>query len=191
MKAPHKVCSTCMVDKPASEYYGNKKAADGYSSRCKDCVKKAARVSELKRISTPEGIEAERARHREKYYRLEYKDRNKPSPEAKRKIMQRYKAKYPEKYMAKNSSQHIKSGIEGVESHHWSYNEEHWKDVLFIGNSWHNLLHRHVIYDQEHMMYRCTHDEGSFKSGELLDTKERHVSYSQLNGVCFVKTDNQ
>jgi hypothetical protein len=59
----------------------------------------------------------------------------------------------------------------GLERHHWSYNEEHYKDLIFVTKKHHMKAHRFIIYDQERMMYRrCD-------TGELLNTKEKHQSF--------------
>ena len=56
------------------------------------------------------------------------------------------------------------------EIHHWSYNEEHYKDVIHLTKKEHSKAHRFIIYDQERMMYRNL-------EGILLETKERHLKY--------------
>jgi len=83
--------------------------------------------------------------------------------------MQKYRDKYPEKYKAKIVSQYTQTP-KGKERHHWSYNAEHYKDVVFLTKEEHNTLHRYMIYDQERMMYRNL-------SGVLLDTKLNHSAY--------------
>ena len=75
--------------------------------------------------------------------------------------------KYPEKYLARNKSQRLPCK-KGNHLHHWSYNEEHYKDVIELSVSDHALLHRNMIYDQERMMYRNI-------NGILLDTKGSHI----------------
>lgn len=39
-----KSCKSCNVDRPASEYYADKTAADGLRSKCKECMKSARRL---------------------------------------------------------------------------------------------------------------------------------------------------
>jgi len=146
--------------------------ADGCLNKCKDCAKSDVKSREATLLNDPNWVEKEKTRARDKYYRLGYKDKHKPTPEKKREIMDRYKAKYPEKILAKNSSQRISNTL--GHNHHWSYNKEHWKDVIDISEKDHAKVHRFIVYDQERMMYRRT------DTMELLDTKESHLNYIQL-----------
>jgi len=61
--------------------------------------------------------------------------------------------------------------FEGAEKHHWSYNSEHYKDVIWLSTKDHKKAHRFIIYDQERMMYR------RIDNLQLLDTKEYHEGY--------------
>jgi len=164
-----KICFKCNIDKPLSEYYKHKQMGDGHLNKCKDCTKKDTRERENILSMNPKWIEKEQARHRDKYHRLEYKDKHKPSPEKKKEIMNRYLSKYPEKQSAKACSQSIKN-VNG-HNHHWSYNKEHWKDVIDISEKDHAKAHRFLIYDQERLMYRKT------DNNELLNTKEKHQEW--------------
>lgn len=166
MEHASKVCFKCGKDKPLIEYYAHKRMADGRLNKCKDCAKIYARERKSVLNENPQWKEAERARHREKYYRLGYKEKHKPTPEMKAASMQRYKERYPEKKSANSACQHM--AREGEEMHHWSYKKEHWKDVIYLTPKHHAKSHRFLIYDQERMMYRrCD-------TGILLDTKESH-----------------
>ena len=61
--------------------------------------------------------------------------------------------------------------FEGAEKHHWSYNIEHAKDVIWLSKKDHMKSHRFIIYDQERFMYR------RFDTNILLDTKESHLEF--------------
>jgi len=152
-------CKVCDKDKLEDDFYNN-----GYKV-CKDCVRQRVREREEKLRKDPKWVEREKSRHRDKYHRLNYKDKHKPTPEEKKKLIDKYWAKFPEKRKAHISSQRIIK--KGFEKHHWSYNKEHFKDLFWFNTKQHNYIHRYLVYDQEFKMYR-TFD------GELLDTREKH-----------------
>lgn len=149
---------------------------DGHLNKCKECSKSDTNKRHAILVSTPEGINADRARHRDKYHRLNYKDKHKPSPEKKKMIMARYKEKYPEKQKAKNLSFGLKPSIPGNQLHHWNYNIQFAKDVIELSVSDHNLLHRHLVYDTEKFIYTTL-------EGIPLDTKEKHIEFALSLGI--------
>ena len=155
-----KKCFKCNLEKSLSEYYKHKQMKDGHLNKCKDCTKKDASKRESILRDNPEWLEKERKRCRE---RIRKKQKYCSS------YQKKYKNKYPEKRKAIVVSQRLLRE-KGEELHHWSYNEEHYKDVIPLTIEDHNLLHRFLVYDKETFYYRDL-------EGNLLDTKEKHLEY--------------
>lgn len=161
-----KKCFKCGTEKPITDFYKHSQMHDGHLNKCKECTKKDVKVLYKSNILDPGYIEMERKRGRLKFHRL-YKGMSKHNY----KSNEKYLLKYPEKNLAKLSSAKLKRPFENAEKHHWSYNKMHYKDVIWITKKEHMKIHRFIVYDQERMMYR------RFDSLELLDTKEKHVSF--------------
>lgn len=139
---------------------------DGTLNKCKDCTKQDSKKrTDVLRLDNA-FVESERKRGREKYRRL-YVGKGKSNQNNNKK----YNEKYPEKKMAKIACCRLKQPFYKAEKHHWSYNDEHFKDVIWLTKKEHMKGHRFIIYDQERKMYRrCD-------NFELLDTKEKHFDY--------------
>lgn len=166
-----KICFKCNTEKPLSDYYKHKQMADGHLNKCKTCTQLDTKTRTDDLSKDPKWVEKEQARHREKYHRLEYREKHKPTSEMKKLAISRYNEKYPEKRLSRNSISNLRPTVEGNELHHWSYNEKHRKDVIELTVKHHAKGHRFLVYDQERMMYRRT------DNNELLDTKEKHLEW--------------
>lgn len=161
-----KKCACCKLIKPISEYYKCKKYKDGLYCYCKTC-------------DTQKSIKWKKSLGAEKY--KEYRRRN-----AKKLDVTKYypirkleRMRYPEKVIARTASINIETK-KGFDKHHWSYNKEHWLDIIYLSRADHMTVHRYTIYDQERMMYRNL-------NGVLLDTKEEYLNYIntlQFNHFC-------
>jgi len=178
-----KICFKCNTDKPLSEYYKHKEMGDLHLNKCKSCTKKDTKKRTDILIQDPDWKEKEKARHRDKYYRLRYKDKHKPTPKKKKEAMDRYSDKFPEKIKARRRMGKMKAEVKGNHLHHWSYNEEHYKDVIELSVADHNLIHRHLIYDQERKMYRIATDIEHSRVGLLLDSKYISIIFYESLGV--------
>lgn len=165
-----KKCFKCENILPLDEFYKHPKTSDGYLNKCKVCTKNDVKKNEERLRQDPEWVAKERKRGRDKYYRLEYKDLYKPTPEKKKEIIKRYNQKFPEKALARKYTEIFLTKDCSLHLHHWSYNQEDWLDVIELSVHDHHFLHRYIVYDQERMMYRDL-------DGVLLDSKEKHIEY--------------
>lgn len=163
-----KICFICNVKKPLQSFYAHSQMKDGHLNKCKECTKTQEKSRFSIKRKNSDFIEKEKERSREKYYRLyRYKKIN---PLHKKNAMENYKNKYPEKIKAKNMSNKIVAP-NNFEKHHWSYNLDDAKDVIFLSKNDHYKAHRFIIYDQERMKYRRCDNL------ELLDSKQNHLDY--------------
>jgi len=153
-----KICFKCNVVKPLDQFYKHPQMGDGYLNKCKECNKNDVKENYIANKQKEGYIEKERKRGREKHHRL-YSGKSKHNPLNNFK----WKIKYPEKELAKLKSNKLKK--EGFEKHHWSYNPEHYLDVIWLTKKHHMKGHRFIVYDQERMMYR------RFDTNVLLNTK--------------------
>ena len=162
-----KKCFKCNSVLSLSEFYIHKGMLDGHLNKCKKCCKQESidRNNLLKKDK--KWVEKENERCRDKYYRLNY-SLKKQTPDQKRETIRRYRQKYPEKYLAIKYTEIFLIKQNGINVHHWSYNQKDWLDIIELTIKDHNLLHRFLYYDQDIMLYKD-------KDGNILDKKEKHL----------------
>jgi len=135
---------------------------DGKLNVCIECSKLNFKRNYHKHMKNDLFAESERLRRREKYLRTKEKEKKK---------IKEYQEKFPEKYQVQVLSNHIKTGNHNIVKHHWSYNIEHAKDVIFLSRKKHCLIHAFLVYDQKYFFYRRS------DTNELLNTREKHEQY--------------
>ncbi len=161
-----KICFKCNEQKEFKEFYKHPKTKDGYLGKCKKCtILDSKKISEIK-CSTPDGLEKERARHREKYIRLGYKEKQKV-----------WNEKRPHTKNPKYNNLHRKYKIpKGFEIHHWNYLDNYLDDFFILPIKEHRKAHTFLIKN-----------DNIFKGNneEVLDTREKHFKYLLSKEINF------
>lgn len=151
-----RICKKCCEQKTTDDFY------ESNMGTCKECIKAKAKLQRELLISTPEGLEKERARHREKYHRLGYKEQqkewNKNKPWKESTVYKGLRWKY------------YKDLPREFELHHWNYNDYYLLDVFILNIKEHKNLHNSLILDLEKRIFYL-------EDGTYLDTKEKHKEY--------------
>lgn len=165
-----KICFKCSTLKDLSEYYKHKEMKDGHLNKCKSCTKLDA-IKVYKNITSTEGgIEKERIRHKEKYKRLNYKEKQKIWDENK-------PWKNSSKY--KNLNRNLKLQ-KGLEIHHWNYNDEYLEDYFILSIKEHKKLHSNLIFDFETRTFFT-------KDNLILNTRELHKNFIESRGITIIQ----
>lgn len=155
-----KECFKCHRILPLTEFYKHSQMGDGHLNKCKDCTKRDVKMNYIKNAESPEYIEKERERGREKYRRLEYSQKKSVACLAKRR-------KYPS---LKNARRDINGNYPpGTELHHWNYNDN--KHLIVLDRRLHHRLHTAVSFNLTEGIY--------YFENRALDTIDKHLAVIQ------------
>ncbi len=164
-----KKCFKCGLEKELDDFYVHPRMADGHLNKCKECTKKDAKVVYKNIQANPERAFKERRRCAKKTERARKEKKFWTQREyIKQHLSDDFDEKYPEKRKAHTATQH--NTVKGFHQHHWSYNEDHFLDCIYLTQSDHIQIHRYINYDQERKQYRRL-------DGILLDTKQESMQY--------------
>ena len=157
-----KKCFKCGRIMPICEFYVHPKMGDGHLNKCKDCTKEDTRKRYKRMSANEEWLEKERARGREKFRRLGYKNRFNNT----RSIC---KLEANISRMLRNRGYDTK----GKEAHHWNYNVP--SSVFLLSRIAHRCIHKYIKVNYSDK-YCYTLD------GEKIDSEEKAISlfYSYL-----------
>lgn len=146
-----KTCFKCNKEKSIDDFYKHSRMKDGHLNKCKSCTKIDVSALYYNNIENIEYVERERKRGRDKYSRLNYKNR--------------IKGVHDE---GKNTRKKLKiNGFlidESEEVHHWNYNMK--DDIFILGRRSHKLIHKYLKYDSASKMF--------LYNNELIDSKLEH-----------------
>ena len=132
----------------------------GRVNKCKDCNKKDNILNYAKKSIDINFVLKERQRSKDKYHRLNYKDRQK-------KINENKPYKNTSKYKNLNRKYKLEKGLE---LHHWNYNYDFLEDIIVFKTKQHRQAHRFIKLDEKLLIFK-TND------GKLLTTKSKHIQY--------------
>lgn len=154
-----KECKECKVLKDKKDFYGLQR-------ECKECTKKRVKLREIEKRKDPDWVETERQRHREKYHRLGYNEKQKI-----------WNEKRPHTKNGKYKNLNRKHKIaKGLEIHHWNYSDEYIEDFFVLPVKEHRVSHTFLV------------KSGNIFNGlnnEILDTREKHFNYLISKGIHF------
>lgn len=161
-----KTCFKCNIEKELINFYKHPQMMDGYVNKCKECNKKDVSENYFKKSLNPKFIEKERLRCKDKYQRLNYKEKQKVWDE------KRY---WKKEAVLKNLSRKLKIQ-KGFECHHWNYNSEYFEDVFVLEIKQHKKAHSFLTFDNDFKIFKTD-------KNEYLSTKTEHLNYLMSKNI--------
>lgn len=159
----YKICKKCHVEKTLSDFHFDKSSRDGHVNACKKCINEATHIRLIELGKDPVYREKERLRAKERYRNLNPIDRH----------MKNSVYRYDNSFMVKNEVRNahtLFSVPKGYQCHHWNYNKGYELDVIILAFRDHRKVHNSIKIIRDSLIFET-------KSGELLDTKEKHEAF--------------
>lgn len=127
---------------------------DGHLNKCKDCTKAGAHNRWVEKSKDPEWMEKERARGREKFQRLGYREKYKATS---------LRSFLPNTYVnvERKLRQHGLVKV-GFEFHHWNYHILN--SVFRVSRKAHKCIHRHMTFNRDDLY--CYEEDGTRLTSE-------------------------
>lgn len=157
-----KTCIKCGKSKALQDFYKHPTYPDGLMAKCKDCHKANSKENYERKSLDPVFIESERIRSIERYHRLGYVEKQKEWD---------LKRPWTKTSAYKGLNKRLRRDgllIKGQVAHHWNYNLL--ECVIILDSSKHRMIHKHLHMDNDTFCFKTD-------SGELLDTKDKHIKY--------------
>lgn len=151
-----KRCFKCGRLLPIEDFYKHSQMGDGHLNKCKDCIKKDVHRRYLNRSADAEYMEKERQRGREKYKRLGYAKKYKPSKPS---ICRSIHATLKRRGLI----------VTGQEVHHWNYNEPY--SVLILDRRQHKCVHKYIEF-KDNLCYISA-------TGKLIETIDEAIEFTK------------
>lgn len=158
-----KVCFKCQKEKLLSEFYKHAEMGDGHLNKCKYCTRRDTKDDYYRKRSDEDWREAEKLRQRNKYQRLNYKEKQKEWNRIRPWTQSgKYKGLCKKYRKIKNKNEIL---------HHWSYKDEHLEDIFILDRCFHGYIHRFLDIIQDGRYFKGVYPNGQVYN---LDTREKH-----------------
>lgn len=159
-----KKCFKCGAEKPLSEFYKHPKMVDGYVNKCKECNKQDVRENRSSKKEYYDEYDRNRPNREERAKKVldRTKELYKSDESFKQKILiynQKWlnenqhkrkaqiavgNAKRDGKLFAPDCCEHCGTSEKKIQAHHWSYEPEHWLDVIWLCTTCHGKEHKRL-----------------------------------------------